>query len=132
MELYYNYFPIFIPFQLHSVFNIQNSIGMLSNCISWEDYYYKVVNSDFYLLDLSLVKFFEISFKKLRKQFKFGKLQGDLYFVSKEEIERLDLSLKKDYSRAFIFVIDLQKRQFSAIIYFIINKEKIMGIFVDE
>ena len=128
MDIYYDVLPVFVPFNLLNIFPIESYVDVYCDCYSLEEYYYKISNSDFFLLDLSLVKFFDVNFRILRRVFEFGRIKGDLYFVEKTEIEKLDILLKKDYNRAFIFILDDQKRKFSTIIYFVINKQKIMQI----
>lgn len=128
LNLYYDYFPVFIPFNLYFIFHIEEKGNELKFCSSFDYYYYKVKDSDFYLLDLSLIKLFGFNFNEVRKKFNFGRLFGSLCFLSEKEVKEIDLLLKENYNRAFIFVEDFLGRKFSAIIYFIINKEKILSV----
>jgi len=128
LRLYYDHFPVFIPFGLYSIFSIQRKGNEIKYCSSWDYYYYKVEGSNFYLLDLSLIKLFAFDFDLIRKKFDFGKLKGEICFLSEKEVKEKDLALKENYNRAFILVEDILGRYFSAIVYFVINKDKIIRI----
>jgi len=126
LGLYYNTFPVFITGALRTIFDERSQIAVWKDFESLEDYYYAIEGQDFYLLDLSLIKAFDLDFSLLNKRMKFGKIKGDLCLMDASEVEKLDVLLRKDYSRAFIFVMDNNRNLVSTIVYFVVRKQKIL------
>lgn len=127
-DLYWNYFPLFHPKGVNNFVNryLSDKVGVEAKTV--REYYYCECNGDFYLLDKALCNFYKFNLSVVERVMKYGRIDGFVYLISKEEMDGIDYRLGNGYGKAFIFVDVVDAGVVSACVYFIGEKQRLMNL----